>query len=52
LIKNPEVASHLISVLAKMNQHQEALRIYDEMKKKYPNNQILKNLKKVLHADL
>ncbi len=52
LMKNPEVASHLISVLSKSNQHQEAQLIFEEMNEKYPDNHILNNVKQYLHADL
>jgi len=44
LMKKPEVASHLITVLAKLNQHQEAKTIYQEMQKIYPNSPSLKSV--------
>ncbi len=48
LIKDPEVASHLISVLAENDKQDEALRIYKEMTKKYPNNKVLHEAKQYL----
>ena len=47
-IKNPEVASHLISTLAKSGKQQEAQEIFNEMNKKYPDNKILNNVKHYL----
>ncbi len=44
LMKKPEVASHLITVLAKSNQHQEAKDIYIEMQRIYPNSPSLKSV--------
>ena len=46
LTKKPEVASHLISVLAKLNQHAEAKVIYQEMRRIYPNSPSLKSVAK------
>ena len=48
LIKDPEVASHLISVLAENDKQDEALSIYKEMTKKYPNNKVLHEAKQYL----
>ena len=50
LINNPEVASHLISVLAESGKHQEAQQIFDQMNKKYPDNNLLNNVKHYLHG--
>jgi len=44
LTKSPEVASHLISVLADLEQHQEAKKIYSEMKRLYPKSPSLKGV--------
>ncbi len=48
LIKDPEIASHLISVLAEVDKHDEAKRIYNEMTKKHPNNKVLHEAKQYL----
>lgn len=48
LIKDPEVASHLISVLAENDKQDEALRLYQEMTEKYPNNKVLHEAKQYL----
>ncbi len=48
LMKKPEVASHLITVLAKSNQHQEARNIYLEMQRIYPNSPSLKSVLRYL----
>ncbi len=45
LSKKPEIASHLITVLAELNQYQEAKSIYLEMQKIYPNSPSLKSVK-------
>lgn len=50
LLKNPEVASHLINVLSKSNQHHEAQQIFEEMNEKYPDNHILRKLKPLQEA--
>ena len=44
LSKKPEVASHLIAVLAKLNQHQEAKSIYQQMQKIYPDSPSLQSV--------
>ena len=44
LSKKPEVASHLITVLAKLNQHQEAKSIFLEMQKSHPHSPSLKSV--------
>lgn len=44
LMKKPEVASHLITVLAKSNQIKEANQIYIEMQKIFPNSQSLEGV--------
>lgn len=44
LMKKPEVASHLITVLAKSNQHQEAKIIFLEMQRIYPDSPSLKSV--------
>ncbi len=44
IVKKPEVASHLITVLAELNQYQEAKSIYLEMQKIYPNSPSLKSV--------
>ncbi len=48
LMKKPEVASHLITVLAKLNQHQEAKNIYIEMQRIYPDSPSLKSVLRYL----
>jgi tetratricopeptide (TPR) repeat protein len=48
LIKDPEVASHLISVLAENDKQEEALSIYEEMTKKFPHNKVLHEAKQYL----
>ena len=48
LMKKPEVASHLIIVLAKLNQHQEAKNIYKEMQRIYPDSPSLKSVLRYL----
>ncbi len=48
LIQDPEVASHLISVLAENDKQDEALRIFNEMTKKYPDNKVLHKAKQYL----
>ena len=50
LMKNPEVAGHLISVLEESDQIHEAQLIYDEMNKKYPDSKILNNVKQKLNG--
>ena len=44
-VKNPQIASHLITVLAKSGQHQEARKLFNEMIKKYPESTILADVK-------
>jgi len=44
IMKKPEVASHLITVLAELEQYQEAKNIYLEMQKIYPNSPSLKSV--------
>ena len=44
LMKKPEVASHLITVLAKLNQLKEAKNILVEMQRIYPNSPSLKGV--------
>jgi len=48
LMKKPEVASHLITVLAKSNKHQEAKNIFLEMQKIFPNSPSLKEVSQYL----
>lgn len=43
--KNPQIASHLITVLAKSGQHQEARKLFNEMIKKYPESTTLTDVK-------
>jgi len=45
VIKNPQIASHLITVLAKSGQHQEARELFNEMIIKYPESTILADVK-------
>ncbi len=45
VIKNPQIASHLITVLAKSGQHQEARKLFNEMIIKYPESTILADVK-------
>ena len=45
VIKNPQIASHLITVLAKSGQHQEARKLFNEMIIKYPKSTILADVK-------
>jgi len=47
-IKNPQIASHLITVLAKSGQYQEARKLFNEMIKKYPENTSLVKVKEHL----
>lgn len=49
IMKKPQIASHLITVLAKLNQHKEAKSIYLQMKKIYPNSPSLKSASRHLH---
>ena len=42
--RKPEVASHLITVLAELNRHQEAKNIFLEMQRMYPNSPSLKSV--------
>ncbi|MEH6455494.1 MAG: tetratricopeptide repeat protein [Cocleimonas sp.] len=44
LNRKPEIASHLITVLAELNQHQEAKNIYLQMRKIYPNSPSLQGV--------
>ena len=44
LMKKPEVASHLITVLANSNQTLEAKKIYIEMQRQYPNSPSLQSV--------
>jgi len=44
-VKNPQIASHLITVLAKSGQYQEAKKLFDEMIIKYPDSTILADVK-------
>ncbi len=44
-VKNPQIAGHLITVLAKSGQHQEARKLFNEMIKKYPESTILADVK-------
>ncbi len=41
LVKNPEIASHLITVLSKLGENKKAKSIFDEMIKKHPDNRVL-----------
>ncbi|MCF6189558.1 MAG: tetratricopeptide repeat protein [Cocleimonas sp.] len=47
-VKNPQIASHLITVLAKSGQHQEARKLFNEMIKKYPDSTTLGDVKMYL----
>ncbi len=42
---NPEIASHLIEVLSKKGKKEEALAIFEEMIKQFPNDDQLKRVK-------
>ena len=44
-VKNPQIASHLITVLAKSGQHQEARMLFNEMIIKYPDSTVLADVK-------
>ena len=48
LMKKPEIASHLIALLAKTNQLKEASLIYAEMRNTYPNSESLKGVSGIL----
>ena len=43
--KDPQIASHLITVLAKSGQYQEARKLFNEMIKKYPESAVLVDVK-------
>lgn len=47
-LKTPEVASHLIIVLSKLEKNDEAKRIFNVMIKKYPNNASLGDVRNSL----
>lgn len=47
-IQDPEVASHLIEILAKRGKKQEASRLLNEMLEDHPNNKLLLKVKSVL----
>lgn len=47
-IQDPEVASHLIEILAKLGKKEEARRLLQEMLKDYPDNKLLLNVQPLL----
>ncbi|MCK5726145.1 MAG: hypothetical protein KAH22_04880 [Thiotrichaceae bacterium] len=49
-MKDPEVATHLITVLSKISKYKEATVVLDEMLEKHPSNQLLVKAKADLGA--
>ncbi len=49
LTKKPKVASHLINVLTENGKRLEALRVYQEMSEKFPDNNALHEVKHLLY---
>jgi len=45
LMKDPEIASHFVEVLSALGKHEEAKRILQEMLVKFPNDQMLMQVK-------